>query len=236
MYLGIETSSLVSSVAVGDETRLLGELTVQAGLTHSEQLVPHIQLLLEQARLTGTDIDAVVVSIGPGSFTGLRIGLATAKALAYGWQKPILGIMTMDSMALNVPYCDRLISVMVDAQKKNIYEGRYRFTGSQLIAVQKPQVKSRAEALAELTALGEPVLLMGDGAVMARKELDALSPDLLLAPPALQIPRASSLLQAALPRLKAGEADDEMDLVPYYIRRSEAEVLWEKRHEGQASC
>lgn len=101
MYLGIETSSAVSSVALMDTTKLVGELTVQAGLTHSEQLVPHIELLMQQSGVAKSDIEGIAVSIGPGSFTGLRIGLGTAKALAYAWQVPLLGVMTMDVLAHN---------------------------------------------------------------------------------------------------------------------------------------
>lgn len=101
MYLGIETSSAVSSVAVMDDQRLIGELTVQAGLTHSEQLVPHIELLLKQSGVAKTALTGIAVSIGPGSFTGLRIGMGTAKALAYALNIPLLGVMTMDGIAHN---------------------------------------------------------------------------------------------------------------------------------------
>lgn len=118
MYLGIETSSAVSSVALMDTTKLVGELTVQAGLTHSEQLVPHIELLMQQSGVAKSDIEGIAVSIGPGSFTGLRIGLGTAKALAYAWQVPLLGVMTMDVLAHNFWQWEGLIAVMIDAQKR----------------------------------------------------------------------------------------------------------------------
>ena len=102
MWLGIETSSLVSSVALMDETNLIGELTIQAGLTHSEQLIPHIDMLLRASQVKKNELKGIIVSIGPGSFTGLRIGMGTAKAMAYALQIPLYGVMTMDSLAHNV--------------------------------------------------------------------------------------------------------------------------------------
>ena len=140
MWLGIETSSLVSSLALLEGDTLLGELTMQAGLTHSEQLVPHIELLLDQAQVDKSDLTGIVVAIGPGSFTGLRIGMGTAKAMAYALHIPLYGAMTMDGMAYNVPYTDRLISVLIDAQKKNVYEAHYRWEGNQLLRIQDPIV------------------------------------------------------------------------------------------------
>ena len=95
MWLGIETSSVVSSIAVMNESQLLGEITIQAGLTHSEQLVPHIQSLLEMTRVEKSDLKGIVVASGPGSFTGLRIGMGTAKAMAYALHIPLYGVMTM---------------------------------------------------------------------------------------------------------------------------------------------
>ena len=142
MYLGIETSSAVSSVAVMDEQRFIGELTVQAGLTHSEQLVPHIDLLLKQSGVAKTALKGITVSIGPGSFTGLRIGMGTAKALAYALNIPLMGVMTMDGLAHNFWQFSGVLAVMVDAQKKNVYEGRYRWAAGQLVCEQAPTART----------------------------------------------------------------------------------------------
>ena len=124
MWLGIETSSLVSSVALMDETNLIGELTIQAGLTHSEQLIPHIDMLLRASQVKKNELKGIIVSIGPGSFTGLRIGMGTAKAMAYALQIPLYGVMTMDSLAHNVSYTNRTICTVIDAQKKHVYVKR----------------------------------------------------------------------------------------------------------------
>lgn len=229
MFLGIETSSAVSSVAVSDGDRIIAELTVEAGFTHSEQLVPHIDALLRYGKVTKESIEGIAVAIGPGSFTGLRIGMGTAKAMAYAWQVPLVGVMTMDALSQNFVGTSGLVAVMIDAQKKNVYEGRYEWRNGMMQQVQAPTVKLRSEALEELASLHCPVWLCGDGVLKRREEIEQY-PTLFLAPPAMRIPRASSVLAAAKQRFAAKVYDDAMTLVPYYIRRSEAEVLWEAKH------
>ncbi len=241
MQLAIETSSLVSSVALGDSKKLYGELTVQAGLTHSEQLVPHIDMLLAACGKKKQDLTSIAVSIGPGSFTGLRIGLATAKMMAFALQIPIVGISTMEVLAYQGMYADRLIAVHVDAQKKMVYEALYRFQGTTLEVVQEPVILPQEEALQKLLSRNEKVLFMGDGAILGEKRIIAAqegagvaAEDFCLAPPTLRIPRAGALLEAAKERTDQGLFDDVVTLVPFYMRKSEAEVLWEKRHGGEA--
>lgn len=230
MYLSIETSSLVSSIALGTKTTLKGEITVQASLTHSEQLVPHINSLLEMCNVKKTELKGIIVSIGPGSFTGLRIGLATAKAMAYGLQIPIVGIVTMKAMAYNAMFSDRLIAVWIDAQKNNVYQALYRFTGEQLEEIEAPNVKDFDNALEELSERNEDILFIGDGAYYEQEEIEEYSEFFKVAPPAMAIPRGQALLHAGIKRFERGEFDDLMTVVPFYLRRSEAEVMWEKRH------
>ena len=237
MWLGIETSSLVSSLALLEGDTLLGELTMQAGLTHSEQLVPHIELLLDQAQVDTSDLTGIVVAIGPGSFTGLRIGMGTAKAMAYALQIPLYGAMTMDGMAHNVPYTDRLISVLIDAQKKNVYEARYRWKGNQLVRIQDPMVKAAADLVQELEDQGQATLFLGDGIKRVQKLVaDRTSsvegvPLFTIAPPTVAIPRAGAMLLAARDLNGDLRPSDPMTMIPYYIRRSEAEVMWEDKHK-----
>lgn len=237
MWLGIETSSLVSSLALLEGDTLLGELTMQAGLTHSEQLVPHIELLLDQAQVDTSDLTGIVVAIGPGSFTGLRIGMGTAKAMAYALQIPLYGSMTMDGMAYNVPYTDRLISVLIDAQKKNVYEARYRWKGNQLVRIQDPMVKAAADLVQELEDQGQATLFLGDGIKRVQKLVaDRTSsvegvPLFTIAPPTVAIPRAGAMLLAARDFNGGLRPSDPMTMIPYYIRRSEAEVMWEDKHK-----
>lgn len=229
MYLGIETSSAVSSVALMDESGIFNELTVQAGLTHSEQLVPHIDLLLKESKVDRSELKGIAVSIGPGSFTGLRIGLGTAKALAYALQIPLIGVMTLDGMAYNFYNTAGLIAIMIDAQKKQVYEGLYTWNNGQLICLQGPTIKKRDEALQALNNRDEFVTVLGDGLNKIAATLEVDYPHIKLAPPHLRVPKASSLLLKALPQFLNGE-DESAQLAPYYMRRSEAEVLWDARH------
>ncbi len=237
MWLAIETSSLVSSVALMNTDMLLGEITVQAGLTHSEQLVPHIDTLLKLCNKNKKELTAIVVSIGPGSFTGLRIGMGTAKTMAYALNIPLYGIMTMDGLAYNVPYTDRLISVIIDAQKKNVYESRYKWVNNTLQMVQEPIVKASTDVVEELRKGSEEVLFLGDGIKRIISSLEVSdSPHLLVASVSDRIPKASSLLRAASSRMESEDCDDPRTLTPYYIRRSEAEVLWEEKYKDDAAA
>lgn len=235
MLLAIETSSLVSSVALLHNDTLRAEFTTQARLTHSEQLMPHIADMMQKAGVLKSQIDGIAVSIGPGSFTGLRIGLATAKGLAFAWNVPIVGIETPVSLAWNSVGATDELCVLIDAQKGNVYEARYQWQGTELETIQDIRILSRKEVLDALDETKKPVVFYGDGALKGRKEIEEKSPLFRLAPPTMVIPRAGSLALAAKKRLDAGDVDDCMTLTPAYKRRSEAEVLWEKRHGGQ-SC
>lgn len=234
MILALETATLVSSVALASEERLLAELTTAARLTHSETLLPHIQKVLEMAGVERSELSAVAVSIGPGSFTGLRIGLATAKGLAYALGLPVVGVSTLAAMAANFPVEGSIVATMLDAQKGNVYLELYRTApkGPELVA--PVEILPLAEALERCAALGEPVMLAGD---IAAKKLRGkeLPPRVFLAPPSHVLPRAAAVAELARARLERGETDNVMDLAPTYIRRSEAEVLWEERQKKAAA-
>lgn len=231
MWLGIETSSLVSSVALMDEHNLIGELTIQAGLTHSEQLVPHIDMLLRASQVERNELKGIAVSIGPGSFTGLRIGMGTAKAMAYALQIPLYGVMTMDSLAHNVSYTDYTICTVIDAQKKHVYAGIYQYVGQELVCKEEPFVIPASDLLDRFRANDDKVLFLGDGIKRIEKLLEEKDTNLTILDISQRIPKASSLLLAGRKLIDTNEVSDPMDMVPYYIRRSEAEVLWEERHK-----
>lgn len=228
--LAIDTASSVSSVAVASEGKLQAEVTVEAGRTHSETLLSHIEGALSFAGVERSALTGVAVSIGPGSFTGLRIGLATAKAIAYGLGIPLVGVSTLAALALAVPVPDVHTLALMDAQKGNAYAGLYEWRDGSLHEVRPVRVAPLAEAIAEAADLGKPVLLTGELAVKKRARLGNLPDNVTLAPAHLLTARASHVAWLGIARLAAGECDDLMTLEPFYIRRSEAEVLWEKRH------
>ena len=228
--LAIDTASSVSSVAVASEGKLRAEVTVEAGRTHSETLLSHIEGALSFAGVERSTLRGVAVSIGPGSFTGLRIGLATAKAIAYGLDIPLVGISTLAALALAFPVSGVYTLVLMDAQKGNAYAGLYEWRVGNLHEVRPVRVAPLVEAIAEAADMGKPVLLTGELVLKKRARLGNLPDNVTLAPAHLLTARASHVAWLGIARLAAGERDDLMTLEPFYIRRSEAEVLWEKRH------
>lgn len=231
--LAIDTASSVSSVAVASEGKLQAEVTVEAGRTHSETLLSHIEGALSFAGVERSALRGVAVSIGPGSFTGLRIGLATAKAIAYGLDIPLVGISTLAALALAFPVSGVYTLALMDAQKGNAYAGLYEWRDGNLHEVRPVRVAPLAEAIAEAADMGKPVLLTGELVMKKRARLDNLPENVTLAPAHLLTARASYVAWLGIARLAAGERDDLMTLEPFYIRRSEAEVLWEKRHDKE---
>lgn len=215
--LAIETATRAASVAVIFDGKILAETVRESPQSFSETLMPQVE---EVIKVSGAyqNLDAVAVSIGPGSFTGLRIGLATAKALAYAWQIKIIGVPTLQAMAHNFPAAQVL--PMIDAQKNRAYCQLFKDAAAQ----SELAVKPIAEAVAELAQLDGEFFLCGD---VLHKIKAPLPPNVKLAPPHLQMPRASSVAVCAQ---LLNTVDNVMNLEPLYIRRAEAEELWEKRH------
>ena len=235
--LSIDTSSQVSSVSVLSAECVAAEISMQGALTHSETLMPHIDTALRMARVKKDELDGIAVSIGPGSFTGLRIGLASAKMMAYALHIPLIAVPTLEALAHHY-VCEgvRLVPMM-DAQKGNVYvqEFTWRVDGDALTLHEERSlaILPLAEVIAGLSKTEQPVLLLGDA--MQRKVDVELPVNVRLAPIHARMPRAACVGLAALTRLARGETDDPVTAVPLYLRRSEAEVLWEKRHGTEAA-
>ena len=229
--LAIDTASMVSSVAVASEDKLLAELTVQTRLTHSETLLPHIQEVLVMAGVKKETLAGIAVSIGPGSFTGLRIGLATAKSIAYALHLPLLGVSTLEALAWHFPVPGVYIAALLDAQKGNAYAALYAYENGTMKEVKSTVVKSMEEIVMACEAMDRPVMLVGDIVQKKAAKIAALSSKVFVAPAHMVMPRAANVAQVGLAKLAAGAAGNVMDMEPVYIRRSEAEVLWEKRQQ-----
>ncbi len=229
--LAIDTATMVSSVAVATEERVLAELTAETRFTHSETLVPNIEEVLRLADTNREDLSAVAVSLGPGSFTGLRIGLAAAKAIAYALSIPLVGVPTLEVLAAAFPSPGALVAPLIDAQKGNAYFALYRSTENCLVCEREVSVASPREIAAVIAERKAPVTLAGDFArKLVAKGMD-LPKNVMLAPITHIMPRAALVAARAIVRLKNGEGKSPMELEPIYVRRSEAEVLWEKRQK-----
>ena len=235
--LSIDTSSQVSSVAVLSEECVAAEISMQGALTHSETLMPHIDTALRMARVKKEELKGIAVSIGPGSFTGLRIGLASAKMMAYAMHTPLVAVPTLEALAHHY-VCEgvRLVAMM-DAQKENVYAQEFAWeTGTDGLTLREQRalaILPLTEVIASLEGTAKPVLLLGDA--MQKKPALALPANVRLAPIHARMPRAACVGLAALARLARGATDDPVTAAPLYLRRSEAEVLWEKRHGTEAA-
>ena len=218
--LGIETATRAASVAVIFNEKILAETICQSPQTFSETLMPQVE---EVIKISGAfeKIDAVAVSIGPGSFTGLRIGLATAKALAYAWGIKIIGVPTLQALAYNFPSAKVL--PLIDAQKNRAYCQLFE----NFSPLSEIEVKPIDDAITEAGQLNEKIFICGD---VLHKIKISLPSNVIIAPPNLKMPRASSVALCGKNLLDAGKVDNVMNLEPLYIRRAEAEELWEKRH------
>ncbi len=230
LTLAIDTATKVCSVALCRDQEILAEYNISMGMTHSEGLLPQLEQLLQRTKITKEEIELIAVSMGPGSFTGLRIGLATAEAMAYTWKCPLHGVNTLRALAYNLPLEDLVFSPVLDAQKGNYYQALYQWQDGQLVELAPLQVVSKAELVERIKALGQKALILGECRKLAALELPAA---IRLAPQALVMPKASSVALLAQQEFNP-EADKKIfGLEPYYVRKSEAEELWEKRQKQQ---
>ena len=233
LTLAIDTATKVCTVALCREQELLAEYTINMGMTHSEGLLPQLEQLLERTGIQKQDIELLAVSMGPGSFTGLRIGLATAEAMAYAWQCCLHGVDTLKALAYNIQLEGVVLSPVLDAQKGNFYQALYEWREGKLVELAPVAVVNTQQALERIALQGSPALLMGECQRLVKKCPQGLPAWLKEAPAALCMPRASSVAWAAIAEFD-GEADKKIfGLEPYYIRRSEAEELWEKKQQQQ---
>lgn len=233
MILGIETSSQVSSVAIVSESRVLGEISIHTRFSHSATLIENIAQLFKITEINRENLKAIAVSIGPGSFTGLRIGLATAKSLAYAWRIPILGIPTTETLAFHFFKTDSELWQLIDAQKNSAYLGKFDAAQGFPKLIDEIKILPIKEILDRAEKSDRSIILQGD--IIEKKILGKidLPQNVSIAPIHLRMPRASCAAIAGRIRFDAGKIDSVMNLEPLYLRRSEAEELFDRRkHES----
>jgi len=220
--LSIETSTMAGSVAINTDDKLIAEVMLDIDVVHSERLTSCIEWLLKTSNTSINDIDAFAISIGPGSFTGLRIGLSTAKGLSYATEKPLIAVPTLDAFARRVPFTLYNICPMLDARKDEVYTGLYRWCGDRLEKTIPEMAIRPAEFLGSIR--GRTIFLGGGAEIYKDAILDVLKNEAIFAPPWLMSPSASTVAEIAMERFRNGETSDPVTLTPFYIRRSEAEI------------
>jgi tRNA threonylcarbamoyladenosine biosynthesis protein TsaB len=230
--LGVDTSTSYGSLGLIEDDKVVAEYALLRDETHSTRLVPAIQALLKEARLVLDEIDGMAVSLGPGSFTGLRVGLSAVKGLALAAERPVVGIPTLDALASNLPFTPYVICPILDARKGDVYSALYKDGGRGLVERLTPYEVLSPLRLLEKIPLEETIFL-GDGVEVYGEFIkERLGAKALFAPPHLRFLRGSSVAEIGLQRFKRGEKDDISSLVPIYVRPSDAEIKWKKGKRG----
>jgi len=219
--LAVESATLSGGVALLDDDRLLGEITLNIAITHSERLMSAVDRLLADCGLAPADLGGLAVSVGPGSFTGLRVGLATVKALAMALDLPVAPVPTLDALAARLSFADAPVCPILDARKGEVYLSLYRWRGDSM-AREWDYLALAPEAAA--ARLEPPVILLGDGVEACRPWLDRLGAGARVAPAAQRLPSAAAVAGLGLAVLAGGGGVSAEALAPLYLRPSEAEL------------
>ena len=219
---------MLGGVAVVDrQNGLIAEMRLNVKTTHSERLMTVIDYVLMQSEVGLGDIDAFAVAIGPGSFTGLRIGLSTAKGLAYATGKPIVTVPTLEAFAWNFPYCLYPVCLMLDARKSEVYSAVFRWEDGGFRRVLE-EMSIRPEDL--LRKLAGPVLFAGEGVMLYKDSIAEIMKDrAFIAPMEKMVPSPANVATLGLVKALKGEYADPTEEIPFYIRKSEAEVKWTEK-------
>ncbi len=224
--LAVDTSTRGCSVAVQDQEAALAEATYNGSRTHSRHVMPMVRSVLGLAGLAVADLDGFAVTLGPGTFTGLRIGVGTVKGLAEAAGKPVVGVSSLRALAEQANLDDRLIFPLIDARRGEVYFSRFRRRDGILQRETPDAVAPPEEAIG---AIREPCLFVGSGAVLYRDALTkALGPLASFAPEGLHVIRAAIVANLGLARLSGVNPGDVHALVPVYIRKSDAELNLER--------
>jgi len=228
IILGIETATQQAGCALGGVEGVLASFHVARGRRHAETLAPAIEFICRQAGVALREVSVVAVDIGPGLFTGLRVGVATAKALALGLRVPMIGLSSLDLLAFGVRQTSRLIVTVIDARRAEVFYALYRSVPGGVQRLDGPHVSSAEELAAELMARNEEALLVGDGALRYADAFgDVRAAD--IAEVGSAHPSAASLVELAHPRAVREEFVQHWEIQPLYLRKSDAELNWERR-------
>ena len=221
--LAVDTSATAASVAIAEENKLIGEFSIDTALTHSRTLMPMLEQLLKNTGSTIDDIEALAVNAGPGSFTGVRIGVAAVKGLAFSKNLPCVSVSTLHSMAYNMLGCDCIVCGVMDARCSQVYNALFRVGGEKVTRLIEDRALSLSDLKQELKSIKEKIILVGDGAVLCSNYLGKELDNVVLAPFNKRVQTASSVAYAAFEKLKQGEKLTAQQLMPVYLRLPQAQ-------------
>ncbi|MGN8888737.1 tRNA (adenosine(37)-N6)-threonylcarbamoyltransferase complex dimerization subunit type 1 TsaB [Blautia sp. HCP28S3_G10] len=222
--LGLDSSGIVASVAVVEDDVLIAEYTVNYKKTHSQTLLPMLDEIVKMTELDLNSVDAIAVAAGPGSFTGLRIGSATAKGLGLALKKPLVAIPTVEGLAYNLYDTQGIICPIMDARRKQVYTGIYRFEDHRLRVLEDQMAVPMEELISKLNKLGQPVTFLGDGVSVFREMIrQELAVPFAFAPAHINKQRAAAIAALGMEYYREGKTQTAMEHVPDYLRVSQAE-------------
>jgi tRNA threonylcarbamoyladenosine biosynthesis protein TsaB len=229
IILGIETATVQVGCAVGGVEGVLGQFHAARGRRHAETLAPAIQFVCRQAGIELREVSIIAVDIGPGLFTGLRVGIATAKAMAQALRVPMIGLSSLDLLAFPMRYSPRLVVPIVDARRGEVFTSFYRQVPGGLQRLSDYRLCRPREVVDELVARHEECLVVGDGA-LRHAELFEREAGVELGTVGAAYPSAAALVELAHPRAIREDFVQPWELSPLYLRQSDAEIDWAKRH------
>jgi tRNA threonylcarbamoyladenosine biosynthesis protein TsaB len=231
--LGIDTSTSCGSVGLIDGDSVIEEYLLDIPTTHSERLLSSIEYVLEQAGCSIETLDGWAISLGPGSFTGLRIGVSTIKGLAFATEKPVAGVPTLDALASNISPTPYLICPILDARKGEVYASFYRYDDEDTLARVSAYQAIRPEDLVK--KIEEKTIFLGNGVPTYGGYLRNALPTLAaFVPPPLNLSCGSTVARLGLGRIQKNEVLDLSTFTPIYIRASEAEIRWKEKYPDTA--
>ena len=221
IILGIESATSQVGCAIGGHEGVLSSVHSSRGKRHAENLAPQIEFVLEQARITMDEISVVAVDIGPGLYTGLRVGITTAVSIAFGLGVPMIGVTSLDLLAYPVRHCSKLIVATIDARRGEVFHANYRQVPGGVQRISEPVVSSPDDLSADLLAHGNEALLVGDGA-LRYSEIFAGLRGVEAAEPSIAYPSAASIVQLAHAKALREEFVTPTELEPVYLRKPDA--------------
>ena len=234
LILAFETSAKAVGIALHDGQRLLAESYQNTGLTHSQTLMSMAQDLLKNCQKSPSDVTHLAVAAGPGSFTGVRIGVAAAKGFAWGAELPVYGVSTLEAMALGLGAYDGHVCACMDARRSQVYNAIFLADGGELARVSEDRAIALEDLAKELEHIDGPIFLVGDGAALCYKTLKDRIPNLVLPQEHRIQQRGIGVALAALKAMDRGDACDGGTLTPNYLRLSQAErERLEKENKGE---
>lgn len=232
IILGIETATQRVGCALGGYEGVLASFHCSRGRRHAETLVPAIEFVCKHARIEMKEISAIAVDVGPGLFTGMRVGVATAKALAQALRVPMIGLSSLDLLAFPVRHSDRLIAAVIDARRGEVFWALYRQVPGGVQRLTPYGISTPHEVASELQARGEDCLAVGDGAMRYRDVFGGDAGRVEVGEIGFAHPSASALVELAHPRAIREEFVQPWELELLYLRKSDAEITWGRRESA----